>query len=73
MVFYVKEEKKMTKEEIVSKNIGLAFDFVDYLIKSPSEIERLPDSFEIKGELENLAPKELVNELLTKEKELVYK
>jgi len=53
----------MTEDEEVSKNIGLAFDFTDYLIKNPSEIERLPDSFEIKGELEYLTPEELVNQL----------
>jgi hypothetical protein len=29
----------------------------------------LPDSFEIKGELENVSPKELVNELLIKKNE----
>jgi hypothetical protein len=63
----------MTKEKIVSKNIGLAFDFVDYLIKNPSEIECLPSSFEIKGELENSTPKEFVNELVIRERELVYK
>jgi hypothetical protein len=33
----------MTKEEIISKNINLTFDFVDYLIENPSEMEKIPN------------------------------
>jgi len=33
----------MTKEEMMSKNINLSFDFIDYLIKNPSEIEKIPN------------------------------
>jgi hypothetical protein len=33
----------MTKEEIISKNINLTFDFVDYLIKNPSELDKIPN------------------------------
>jgi len=34
----------MTKEESMSKKINSAFDFVDYLIKNPSEAEKIPGS-----------------------------
>jgi hypothetical protein len=33
----------MTREEVMSKNINLTFDFVDYLIKNPSEIDKIPN------------------------------
>ncbi|MDR0516024.1 MAG: hypothetical protein LBH25_03170 [Fibromonadaceae bacterium] len=38
----------MTKEERMSKNINLAFDFVDYLIKNPSETEKIPNGSTIR-------------------------
>jgi len=38
----------MTNKEIVERNIGLTFDFVNYLIDNKSEIEKLPDNFHLK-------------------------
>jgi hypothetical protein len=38
----------MKKEEAMSKNINLAFDFLDYLIENPSEIEKIPSGSSIK-------------------------
>jgi len=38
----------MTKEESMSKNINLAFDFVDYLVKNPSEAEKIPNGSHIR-------------------------
>jgi len=37
----------MTKDEIMSKNINLTFDFIDYLIKNPSEAEKIPNGSRI--------------------------
>jgi hypothetical protein len=38
----------MTHKETVERNIGLTFDFVNYLIDNKSEIEKLPDNFNLK-------------------------
>jgi len=38
----------MTKEESMSRNINSAFDFVDYLIKNPSEAEKIPNGSHIR-------------------------
>ena len=37
----------MRKEEIVKKNITLAFDFLRYLIDHPELIRKLPDDCEL--------------------------
>jgi hypothetical protein len=38
----------MTKEERMSRNINSAFDFLDYLIKNPSEAEKIPNGSHIR-------------------------
>ena len=38
----------MTHKETVERNIGLTFDFVNYLIDNKSEVEKLPDNFNLK-------------------------
>jgi len=38
----------MTRKETVERNIGLTFDFVNYLIDNKSEMEKLPDNFNLK-------------------------
>jgi len=38
----------MTKEESMSKKINSAFDFVDYLIKNPSEAKKIPNGSHIR-------------------------
>ena len=38
----------MTNKEIVERNIGLTFDFVNYLIDNKLEVEKLPDNFNLK-------------------------
>ena len=53
--------------DMVNRRMKLGFNFTDYLINNPSEIERLPNSFTIKDELEYLTPKEFVNELIERE------
>jgi hypothetical protein len=60
----------MTEKQIsmVNRRMKLGFDFTDYLIDNPSEIERLPDSFVIKDELDYLTPKEFVDVLSQREK-----
>lgn len=35
----------MTNKETVERNIGLTFDFVEYLIDNPDVIEALPENF----------------------------
>lgn len=37
----------MTNKETVERNIGLAFDFVEYLIDNPDAIDTLPDNFNL--------------------------
>ena len=40
-------KEKMTKDEIVKKNISLSFDFIRYLIKNPEIIDKVSDDSEI--------------------------
>jgi hypothetical protein len=35
----------MTQKETINRNIGLTFDFVNYLLDNPSELDKLPDKF----------------------------
>ncbi|MDR3328879.1 MAG: hypothetical protein LBS63_02065 [Prevotellaceae bacterium] len=35
----------MTQQEATNRNIGLTFDFVNYLLDNPNDLERLPDNF----------------------------
>ena len=37
----------MTQKETINRNIGLTFDFVNYLIENKEEVEKLPESFEL--------------------------
>jgi len=37
----------MTNKETIKRNIGLTFDFVNYLIDNPSLIEDLPKNFKL--------------------------
>lgn len=37
----------MTNKETVERNIGLTFDFVNYLIDNPVVTENLPENFKI--------------------------
>jgi hypothetical protein len=37
----------MTQKETVTRNIGLTFDFVNYLLDNEAEIEKLPDNFKL--------------------------
>ncbi|GHT54031.1 hypothetical protein AGMMS49982_18050 [Bacteroidia bacterium] len=37
----------MTHKEKVTRNIGLTFDFVNYLLDNESEIDKLPDNFKV--------------------------
>ena len=38
----------MTHKETVERNIGLTFDFVNHLIDNKSEIDKLPNEFNLK-------------------------
>lgn len=42
-----KEVKTMTKKEYATKNIGMTFDFIKYLIDHPEDIEIIPDGAEL--------------------------
>ncbi|RKY70868.1 MAG: hypothetical protein DRP97_02990 [Candidatus Latescibacterota bacterium] len=42
----------MTNEEVITQNIGLAFDFLRYVIENPRILDHIPDEIE----LELLAP-----------------
>ena len=46
----------MTNKETTERNIGLTFDFVNYLIDNKSEVEKLPDNFTIEF-VEKIFPK----------------
>lgn len=35
----------MTNKETITRNIGLTFDFVEYLMDNPKAVENLPDKF----------------------------
>ena len=37
----------MTNKETIERNIGLTFDFVNYLIDNPSIVESLPEKFNL--------------------------
>ena len=37
----------MTHKETVERNIGLTFDYVNYLIDNKDELEKLPDNFKL--------------------------
>ena len=37
----------MTNNESIERNIGLTFDFVNHLIDSKSDLEKLPDNFTV--------------------------
>ena len=37
----------MTNKETIERNIGLTFDYVNFLIDNKEEIEKLPDNFKI--------------------------
>lgn len=37
----------MTHKESIERNIGLTFDFVNYLIEHKEEIEKLPENFKL--------------------------
>lgn len=37
----------MTHKETIERNIGLTFDFVNYLIDNKEEVEKLPDNFKL--------------------------
>jgi len=37
----------MTQKETIKKNIGLTFDFVNYLIDNQEELAKLPDNFKL--------------------------
>jgi hypothetical protein len=37
----------MTNKETIERNIGLTFDYVNFLIDNKEEIEKLPDNFKL--------------------------
>ena len=37
----------MTHKETVERNIGLTFDYVNYLIDNKVEVEKLPENFKL--------------------------
>ena len=37
----------MTHKETVERNIGLTFDYVNFLIENKEEVENLPDNFNL--------------------------
>jgi hypothetical protein len=40
-------DKEMTKNEIVQRNISLAFDFIRHLTKNPDLLKSIPDHAEV--------------------------
>ncbi len=38
----------MTQKEMIERNIGLTFDFVDYLMDNKEEMEKLPKNFQLR-------------------------
>lgn len=37
----------MTQKETIERNIGLTFDFVNYLIDNKEDLDKLPDNFKL--------------------------
>jgi len=57
----------MTNKETTERNIGLTFDFVNYLIDNKPEVEKLPDNFTIEfveKDFPKLQRKQLVNQVI---------
>ena len=57
----------MTNKETTERNIGLTFDFVNYLIDNKSEVEKLPDNFTIEfveKDFPKLQRKQPVNQVI---------
>ena len=59
--------RTITNKETTERNIGLTFDFVNYLIDNKSEVEKLPDNFTIEfveKDFPKLQRKQLVNQVI---------
>jgi hypothetical protein len=37
----------MTNKESIERNIGLTFDYVNYLMDNPAEVDKLPAKFKV--------------------------
>lgn len=62
---YKKNEKtiNMTNKETIERNIGLTFDFVNYLIDNPTVTDNLPENFKlefVEKDFPNIEKKETV-------------
>jgi hypothetical protein len=44
---YLSSYKKMRKDEIIKKNIGLTFDFIRAAVADPHLLDKIPDAAEI--------------------------
>ena len=52
----------MTNKETIERNIGLTFDFINYLVDNPSVVDNLPDNFKLEfleKDFPNIEEKEL--------------
>ena len=52
----------MKHKETIERNIGMTFDYVNYLIENKEEIEKLPDNFKlefIEKDFSKIEPKQL--------------
>jgi len=52
----------MTQKETINRNIGLTFDFVNYLMENKEEAEKLPESFELEFLEKDFPQLELMHE-----------
>jgi len=55
----------MTNKETIQRNIGLTFDFVNYLIDNKDEVEILPESFELEFIQKDFSKMEFQKEVLS--------
>jgi hypothetical protein len=67
------EVEKVTRNEIVQKNIALSFDFVRHIVKNPDLLQTIPDDGEVEF-IEHDVPIFLEHESTTEsEKRVAYK
>jgi len=52
----------MTQKETINRNIGLTFDFVNYLMENKEEAEKLPERFELEFLEKDFPQLELMHE-----------
>lgn len=62
----------MKEKEIITREIGLTFDFLRYLLENPNEIEKIPNNTEIVFLEDNFPEIEKKNKISARRKTTAY-